>query len=426
VTTLRHHQKCFSVEGPSGELCPAFLAVANTDRDPRGHVRRGNEWVVVGRLEDARFFWDEDRKTALDRLSPRLAGVVFHGKAGTFADKARRLEALAGSLAQRLGLEPEQVSRCRLAARWAKNDLVTRTVGEFPELQGQVGGLLLRHEGADGGVAQAVYDHYRPAGADDELPATAEGCVVSVADKVDGVAELIAAGEKPTGSRDPFGLRRAAGGIFRIAIDRQWALSLNDLFELLGQRSEPFDFLVRQFQNHLKDIGFSANEVQAVLRPQISATEALTWQLHDVVARLLALEVVRSRPDFEHLVDLTKRVDNILSKDSESTRAALQHDGDRGAYREEHAAALRLESMTEEYGGRLAGSANTRDYAAVVELLARFVEPVEVFFDQVLVLDPENPPATRHRRELLSRLREVLTRYFDLRELAGQADRRPT
>jgi len=426
VTTLRHHQKCFSVEAPSGELHPAFLAVANTDRDPRGHVRRGNEWVVVGRLEDARFFWDEDRKTALGELSPRLAGVVFHGKVGTFADKARRLEGLAGSLAQRLGLEPGQVGACRLAARWAKNDLVTRTVGEFPELQGQVGGLLLRHQGAPGAVADAVYGHYRPTGADDDLPATVEGCVVSVTDKLDGVAELISAGEKPTGSRDPFGLRRAAGGIFRILIDRRWPLSLDDLFELIGRRNEPFDFLVRQFHNHLKDIGFSANEVQAVLRPQISATEFLTWQLHDVVARLLALQVVRSRPDFEHLVDLTKRVDNILSKDSEATRAVLQHDGDRGAYREEHAAAIGLESMTAEYGGRLARSAATRDYAAVVDQLARFVEPVEVFFGQVLVLDPDNPQATVHRRELLSRLREALTRYFDLRELAGQADRRPT
>jgi glycyl-tRNA synthetase beta chain len=425
VTTLRHHQKCFSIEARGGELSPAFLAVANTDRDPRGHVRRGNEWVVVGRLEDARFFWNEDLKTSLGDLSPRLAGVVFHGKAGSFADKAGRMENLAATVAEKLDLSQGRIGHCRLAARWAKNDLVTSTVGEFPELQGRVGGLLLRGEGVDHAVADAVYDHYRPTAADDDLPGTEEGCIVSVADRIDSIAELIGAGEKPTGSRDPFGLRRAAGGIFRIVIDRQWPLSLRDLFELVAQRPEPYDFLSRQFQNHLKDVGFSVNEVHAVLQPRVSPTESQTWHLHDVVARLRALQRVRSRPDFDHLVDLTKRVDNILSKDSEVTRSVLEYDGGRD-YRERDAAALRLDSMTEDYGNRLTSRAEARDYGAVVDLLAAFVEPVEAFFDQVLVLDPENLPATLHRRELLSRLRGVLTRYFDLRELAGQADRRST
>ena len=424
VTTLRYHQKCFSVQGEGGGLLPAFLALANTDRDPSGHVRRGNEWVVVGRLEDARFFWNEDRKAPLASHSEALNGVSFHARLGSYAEKASRMKALAGTIAERLSLTKAQADHCRQAAGLAKNDLVTGTVGEFPELQGRAGGLLLRAEGEPEPVARAVYSHYQPTGPDDEIPPTPEGCVVSIADKLNSLSQLIRVGKRPTGSRDPFGLRRAANGIFRILLERGWALSLQDLFDLAGSDKETLGFTLEWLQNFLRERGFTLNEIYAVFHPNVSGAEAFDWFLHDIVARLEAIRTVRDRSDFAHLVDLTKRVDNILLKGKEIIDSAAERVGDAADFEESKEAALRLRELIGRYGGEIAERARSREYPEVIDILARFVEPVDQFFVDVLVLDPENPKATLSRRELLGQLRGVLTRCFDIRELAGQADRR--
>jgi len=425
ATTLRHHQKCFTIQTAQGELLPAFLGVANTDRDPGGHVRRGNEWVVGGRLEDARFFWNEDRREPLAERSSKLEDVVFHARVGTYADKARRMEQLAHALSSRLSLSDEETACCRRAARLAKNDLVTSTVGEFPELQGQVGGLMLLAEGESEEIAAAVYDHYRPAGSEDRLPSGVVGRVVSVVDKLDSLSELIRIGEKPKGSRDPLGLRRAASGVFRILIESQWPVCLQDLFELVGTRGRDFTTAMqRMLENLLRERGSTSNEILAVLRPRVSEYEYLTWPLHDIAVRLDAIRTVRARSDFEHLVDLTKRVDNILSKDSDVARSVLEQNPDLADYAEQADAALRLEEMTVRSAREIAKCAEGKEYGRIVSLLAELVEPVERFFTEVLVLDPDQPKATRYRLELLSGLREVLTRIFDIRELAGQADRR--
>lgn len=424
VTTLRHHQKCFSLRDATGRLLPAFLAVANTDRDPRGHVRRGNEWVVGGRLEDARFFWREDRKRPLAERGPRLEAVVFHARLGSYADKARRMEGLARALAHHLALDDAAVEHCANAARLAKNDLVTGTVGEFPELQGRVGGLLLSAEGKPEKVARAVYAHYQPLGPGDELPPTEEGCVVSVADKLDSVARLIEAGELPTGSKDPFAIRRASGGVFRVALERDWPVSLRQLATLGGGGEACLGFLLERLQNFLRERGATANEIQAVLRPRVDPEAALDWDLPDIGARLAAIGTVRQRPDFALLADLTKRVDNILNKGREILEAACREAGGPDGFAEDKPAALRLADLTSRNSERIDERARARDYRAVVDLLAEFVEPVERFFVDVLVLDPKNPKATLHRKELLAQLGGALTRCFDIRELAGQAERR--
>ncbi|MCP3979941.1 MAG: glycine--tRNA ligase subunit beta [bacterium] len=418
VTTLRHHQKCFSVQSADGTLLAGFLAVSNTDGDPAGHIRRGNEWVVGGRLEDARFFWREDRKRTLDARSADLAQVMFHAKAGSFADKARRMDGLARELATRLDMSEAEHERAGEAARLAKNDLVTGTVGEFPELQGQVGGLLLRADGGDDETAGAIYSHYKPTGPDDGLPPSGVGSVVAVADKLDSLSQLTRAGEVAKGSRDPFGLRRAAGGIFRIAIERSWPLSLEGLAGLVDGGGEFPQRFAALFENFLKDRGATVNEVRAVLRPEIAPAEFRSWHLFDVVARLEALRVVRTRDDFAHLVDLTKRVDNIIAKNPEAAGSVA--DG----FEESEAAARRLDDDVEQRGPELARLSDEKQYDGVVEGLARFIEPVDTFFEQVLVIDAQNPDATRHRYALLTKLRDLLTRYFDVRELAGQADRR--
>jgi len=422
VTTLRHHQKCFSVQSGDGDLLPAFLAVANTDRDPGGHVQRGNEWVVVGRLEDARFFWNEDRKRALPTRSGMLDDVVFHKKTGSYGEKARRMERLAAAVAERLQLDDTESAICARAALLAKNDLVTGTVGEFPELQGLVGGLMLGAEGEPQELAGAVYSHYKPAGPHDDIPPTAAGGVVAVADKLDSITCLIAAGETPTGSKDPFGLRRACSGIFRILAERRWPLSMADLQEIAGMDDGGRAFMLDRLQNYLREAGATANEVKAVLRPRVDASEALHWRLYDILDRLQAIGTVRKRADFALLADLTKRVDNILTKGQAMFEAAESAAAE--GFEEDKSAALALREMIDRYSGEIAECAAAGEYQKVIDILGEFIEPVERFFTDVLVLDPDNPGATLNRKKLLTQLSGVLTRCFDIRELAGQAERR--
>jgi glycyl-tRNA synthetase beta chain len=424
ATTLRHHQKCFSVADEEGRPLPFFLAVANTDRDPAGHVRRGNEWVVGGRLEDARFFWREDRKAPLAGLTEELHRVVFHARCGSYADKALRMERIAGAIAGCLGLDAATAEECRAAARLAKNDLVTGTVGEFPELQGRVGGLMLREEGAPESVAAAVYAHYQPQGPEDDVPPTDAAGVVAVADKLDSVVELLGAGEKPSGSRDPFGLRRAGAGIIRILAERDWTATLQDLCEATDPGPEAKRFLEERLRAYLRDAGYSTNEILAVMRPRVSEHDVYTWTLHDILARLEAIKQVRGREDFRHLVKLTERVDNILTKDAAALSAIVEKADLRGEYEERKEAARALAGMVERFAPQMAAKSEEKSYDGVVELLSEFIDPVETFFDEVLVVDKKDPTATIHRRELLAKLRDVLTRYFDIRELAGQAERR--
>jgi len=425
VTTLRHHQKCFSFQKEDGTALPNFAAVANTASDPGGHIRRGNEWVIGGRLDDARFFWDEDiRRPIADRV-PELAGVIFHAKAGTFADKAERMAGIAARVVEKLGLDSVAASSATRAAQLCKVDLVSGTVGEFPELQGMAGGRLLEAAGAPTDVWRAVYEHYRPAGAEDALPETELGAVLSVADKLDTASALIGAGIVPTGSKDPFGLRRAMSGIFRIVIERGWVISLDDLQHWsAGAEDAMGEFLGNRWQKFLLDVGYTPNEIQAVLRPAVEGANPGAIPLSELHARLESIRSVRSRDDFAQLVDLTKRVDNILTKQSNAFESPS---GEAGSVFEDDAPSSRdLSRLVSEKKATVARLEQQRDYIELIDLLAGFVSPVERFFEDVLVVDPDNSEATRHRGALLQRLRKLLTDCFDIRELAGQAERRST
>lgn len=413
VTTLKHHQKSFSVRGTRG-LLPAFLSVANTDRDPAGHVRRGNEWVVVGRLDDARFFWNEDRKRTLASRIEDLKRVTFHKKLGSYEEKTQRVIALARSIADRLGPSACDAKAALQAAQLAKADLVTGLVGEFPELQGIVGGLLLRAEGGTATVADAVAEHYKPTGSDDSIPSTVEGCIVAIADRLDTMAGLIASGETPTGSRDPFGLRRAAGGVFRILAERAWPLSLTDLGLWAGNNPRFGPFVHDRLNNWLLDRGFTGNEIEAVRRPKVSLDDFDRWPINEILKRLEAVRTLRGRSDFARLVELTKRVDNILAS-APGAPAQAEH-------RESHASALALQHVHDAVRPRILAASAANDFSAVIDHMSALVAPVAKFFDDVLVLDPANPGATSSRCELLANVRGTVTRDFDIRELAGQAD----
>ena len=414
ITTLRHHQKCFSIERSGGDLANVFLAVANTDRDPGGHIQRGNEWVVGGRLEDARFFWNEDRKRPLADRAERLGAVVEHRAIGTYADKAARLAALAGKLCDHLGVDEGEIPAIVEAARLAKVDLVTGTVGEFPELQGRVGGLLLRAEGASETTASAIYEHYLPEGPTDDVPGTEGGVIVALADKLDSIHRFISAVERPTGSRDPFGLRRATNGLYRVLVERRIELSLDDLATLVDGHEETVDYLRERLTNYLRERGAAVGEIRSVVRTPTSDP----WPIHEIASRLDAIRRVRSRADFDLLVDLTKRVDNILTKNADKLGAAV--DG----FTDGEPAAVELASHADEIGPRIRQAAEEKRFDDIVDALAGFVAPVERFFDKVLVIDPDQPAATAARGQLLTRLRDVLIADYDIRELAGEAERR--
>lgn len=418
ATTLRHHQKSFTIER-AGELLPAFLSVANTDADPAGHVRRGNEWVVSGRLADARFFWEEDRKRTLASRVADLDRVTFHAALGSYGEKSVRIATSVSRLAERLGVDRTVAERAARAGAVAKADLTTGLVGEFPELQGIVGGLLLRAEGADPAVAHGVYEHYRPAGADDLLPVEETAALVSVADRLDTLGGLLGSGERPTGSRDPFGLRRAANGVFRIGIDRGWPLTIRDLAGLAGGGEATLAFLRERLEHFLRDEGATANEAAAVLGAA-GGEAAVASAIPDLLARLAALRGIRGREDFAHLADLVKRVANILRKNADLAAEAARR-SDETPDPEPAVGALR--ARLDAAGAEIAAEARARNYGGVVDVLARFVGPVDRFFDEALVIDPASPRNTRSRLRLLQRLESTLTGHYDLRELPGAADR---
>jgi glycyl-tRNA synthetase beta chain len=295
VTVMRHHQKYFSVEDAQGKLAPQFATVMNIDADPEGFVRGGNERVLRARFNDARFFWETDQKKKLADRLPDLAHVTFQAKLGSYRDKTKRMMALV----KELGGKPSAVR----AARLSKCDLSTELVKEFTELQGVVGGLYARAQGERAEVWQAIYDHYKPESMEDAIPRHLAGRQVSLADKLDTLRGCFRVGMIPTGSRDPFGLRRAAQGVVRILVEGKIAVPLLDLLEGNQQLVAFFEDRVKfYFKDHR---GFQYDEVNAAM--------AAGWSnLVDLEARLVRIQKLRPTPDFEPLAASFKRIRNIL------------------------------------------------------------------------------------------------------------------
>jgi len=295
ITVMRHHQKYFSVADPNGHLAARFVAVMNTNADPQGLVRRGNERVLRARFDDARFFWQSDqRKKLADRVAD-LAHVTFQAKLGTYLEKTERVAALV----KELGGDENAIR----AALLAKCDLTTELVKEFTELQGVVGGLYARTQGDPEAVWQAIYDHYKPESMEDAIPRNHAGRLVSLADKLDTLRGCFRVGLIPTGSRDPFALRRAAQGIVKILIEAP----LNfPLVTLAAGDQQLIAFLEDRVKFYFRDIrGFSYDEVNAAM--------AAGWNdLPELAARLTRLQEIRPTPDFEPLAASFKRIKNIL------------------------------------------------------------------------------------------------------------------
>ncbi|HTM48195.1 MAG TPA: glycine--tRNA ligase subunit beta [Bryobacteraceae bacterium] len=378
ITVMKHHQKYFSVEDGEGNLAPHFIAVMNTAADPDGLVRRGNERVLRARFNDARFFWNTDqRKKLADRLGD-LANVTFQAKLGSYLAKTDRMKELAGQI----GGDAHAIR----AAELSKCDLTTELVKEFTELQGVIGGLYARAQGEPEEVAQAIYDHYKPVSMEDSIPSTRAGQLVSLADKLDTLRGCFAIGMIPTGSRDPFALRRAAQGVVKILVEGKLDLQLA---ELLNNDAQLMEFVLDRVRYYFKEIrGFKYDEVNAALA-------AGSNSLVDLENRLAAVQAVRPTENFEPLAASFKRIRNILLQAQFSGGGAVQ------PALLEPGPEADLHTDFERVRREAAGA----DYRRALETIASLRPKVDLFFDKVLV----NAPDPKVRRNRLALLHAILT-----------------
>ena len=411
ILTMKANQKYFPLLDAAGKLTNRFLVVSNIRPDDPSAVIGGNERVVRPRLADAKFFFDQDRKKTLESRVAGLGRVVYHNKLGTQGERIERVRAIAQLIGVRLGSDA-LAKQADTAARLAKADLLTDMVGEFPELQGIMGGYYARHDGLGDEVAAAIEDHYRPRFAGDALPRNAVGTVVALADKLETLAGLFAIGQLPTGDKDPFALRRHALGIVRMLMEKDLPLPLGELVAAalaLFPQAQPkteeqlTDFIYERLAGSLREQGYSAQEVDAVLalRPQL---------LGDVAKRLAAVRAFAALPEAQALAAANKRIGNILKKaeraDPHVSEPLLQEDAEKALY----AATLRIAPQA---GAQFEAG----DYTASLQTLAALRAPVDAFFDGVMV-NAEQTDLRLNRLGLLATLHQAMNRVADLSRLA--------
>jgi glycyl-tRNA synthetase beta chain len=413
ILTMRKNQKYFPLFAADGRLLPKFLIVSNMRvQDPR-HIIGGNERVVRPRLEDARFFFNQDRKIRLEARVPQLARVVYHNKIGSQLERIERIQLLAGGIARDLGADAMLAER---AAWLSKADLLTGMVGEFPELQGIMGRYYALHDGEPREVADAIEAHYRPRFAGDVLPEKTVDCAVALAEKLDTLAGLFGIGQQPTGEKDPFGLRRAALGVIRIAVERELPLSLHELVSAafagyggkIGDANADLQLFMRErFSGYLKELGYSTLQVEAVLSRGFD-------RLSQVPRQLEAVKAFQALPESESLAAANKRVANILRQ------AAAKGESFRKADREtlKESAEIALFDALNDASGKADAFLRDEDYAGYLRTFAVLKAPVDAFFDSVMVM-VEQDALRKNRLALLADLREAMNRIADISKLAA-------
>ncbi len=416
ISTMKANQKYFHVIDADGKLMPHFVTVANINSRQPERVREGNERVIRPRLSDAEFFWTQDRKRRLDSHIGELKNIVFQQKLGTLYDKAERVANLAGFVADSLGANREWAER---AAWLAKCDLMTEMVYEFPELQGIMGRYYALHDGEPEEVALAQDEQYMPRHAGDELPATPTGQALAIADKLDTIAGMFGIQQPPTGSKDPFALRRAALGLLRIIIERQLPLDLgaaiqaavdglDDRITAEGVSEKVFDFMMDRLRAYYADIGVTPDVFDAVhaRRP----TQPL-----DFDRRVRAVNHFRSLPQADSLTAANKRIANILQQAQEKGIAVPGAvDNAKLAEDAEKTLAERLIELEQE----VIPLFDARDYEPALARLADLREAVDRFFDDVMVM-VDDEALRANRLALLAKLRNLFLRVADLSRLQG-------
>ncbi|MGA2371228.1 MAG: glycine--tRNA ligase subunit beta [Candidatus Korobacteraceae bacterium] len=432
VTVMRDHQKYFALEGADGKLLPHFLAVLNTSGDPDGLIRHGNERVLRARFNDARFFWETDQKIPLRNRVDMLKSVTFQKDLGSYYDKTLRVQKLGSLIAETIrsaggAARPGIIFK---AALLCKTDLTTELVKEFTELQGIIGGLYAKAQELDPilpratveAIGDAIYDHYKPESMDDSVPRSVEGGVLAIADKADSIAGMFAIGLQPTGSKDPFALRRAANGIVKIIAEHKLPVPISKLFadaraEYAGSEAERrfdrkvnFDDAVANFMRerlefYLREArGFAYDVVNAVLA-------AGSDDVVDAIARAEAVSEVRDSEDFASISVAFKRMKNILRQARESKKAVAEH--------------LEPAALTDEAEKHLAATIpetalavrklrEEKDYASALAQVSRLRQPVDLFFDKVMVMvDDERVRANR-----LALLRDLLNEFSTIADFS--------
>ncbi|MFY8055121.1 MAG: glycine--tRNA ligase subunit beta [Limnohabitans sp.] len=415
ILTMKANQKYFPLLDATGKLTHQFLVVSNITPDDASAVVGGNERVVRPRLADAKFFFDQDRKKTLASRVEGLGKVVYHNKLGTQGERTERVRAIAKAIASLLPQSKEAafVQAVDTAAQLAKTDLLTDMVGEFPELQGIMGGYYARHDGLGDEVAHAIEDHYKPRFAGDALPRNTVGLVVALADKLETLVGMFGIGNLPTGDKDPFALRRHALGVVRMLSDAGLALSLDDLLaqavpvfgdKIADPREALSAFVYDRLSGNLREQGYTAQEVEAVLalRPQ---------RLSDVPLRLTAVRAFAALPESQALAAANKRIGNILKKapevDGHVSEALLKEPAEVALYQAMKQVTPQAQAQWE------AG-----DYTASLKTLSVLREPVDAFFDGVMV-NAEEMDVRLNRQGLLKSLHLAMNRVADLSCLAS-------
>ena len=437
VTVMRDYQKYFAVEGPDGNLLPYFLAVLNTDGDPDGLIRHGNERVLRARFNDARFFWQTDQKHPLRERVSWLKNVTFQKDLGSYYEKTLRVQRLCSWLCEGIRQNGIQVRPgvVHKAACLAKTDLTTELVKEFTELQGIVGGLYARVQVLDRDmpdatrqlIAEVIYDQYKPESAEDSVPRTVEGTVLSICDKADTIAGMFALGLQPTGSKDPFALRRQANGIVKTIAEHKLRIRIMQLFQLAREtykhtpaqkkfaREVNYEEAVRAFfrerlEFYLRDqLGYKYDVVSAVLA-------AGADDIVDAVARAEAVSKVRGSADFDSISVAFKRIKNILRQADENQKR-IASSVDSSAFRE--AAEKDLGTLIPEIASVVDKLRQGQDYSRALAEISRIRPAVDTFFDKVMVM-VEDDQLRANRLALLQTLLKEFSTIADFSEIVTE------
>ncbi len=415
ISSMKSHQKYFHLVDTDGKLMPHFITVSNIDSSNLDTVRKGNERVIRPRLSDAEFFWQQDKKHRLDTHLESLKKVVFQKKLGSVHDKSERIAALAKTIADTLGQDSDAAVR---AAQLCKCDLMSEMVNEFPDLQGVMGRYYASADGESDSVAQAIEDHYKPRFAGDDLPNDIIGQAVSIADKLDTLVGLYAIGQPPTGQKDPYALRRAALGILRICMECSLNINVHDLISIAADNyktlspkldvadkvvDDVFDFILGRLAVYYSNQDFSADEIDAIvsLRP---------GQFNELDQRLRAVSAFRKLPEAESLSAANTRITNILKKSKQAIADSVdtnlfESTEEKSLYDAIQSSLTNVEPLLEK-----------GDYTTALTNLASLREPVDRFFDNVMVM-ADDDAIRNNRLALLNTLRQLFLRIADLSRL---------
>ncbi len=416
-TAMREGQKLFSVVRDKKQLAN-FLGVADAPADAKGLIRRGNERVLRARLEDARFFWDQDRKVPLADRADGLKDVLFQEKLGTYEDKTQRLKKIAGYLCDRIGAADEREAAVE-AASLCKADLLTEMVKEFSGLQGRMGGLYARAEGLPAAVGQAIYEHYQPVSLEDASPATTAGALLSIADKMDSIVGAIGVGLQVSGSSDPFGLRRNAQGVCKVVLDRKlrfsFPLLLDRILAVYGDRltlarpeikAAALDFFAGRLRFILEKKSYRYDLVNAALGPGVD-------QILDVQSRVEALDALKSSPQFEPFILMVKRINNIIKG-----LPAAKVNADLFIEKEERDLASTLSIV----GSNAQPMIARGDFARAQGIIFKLQPVLNTFFDKVLVM-AEDKKTRQNRLGLLQSISKMLLGIADYSQVVVEGEK---